>query len=112
MEDEEKEANFCFSKTSFEESEEFTKLLQCLAASNSAALDVERMCLILDKYQEQPQLLDPHLEQILSFLTSSILELLKDPDNILIYYYCRVVYRISKVRGPKSIGIASCGYLN
>ncbi|XP_030646101.1 tubulin-specific chaperone D [Chanos chanos] len=60
---------------------------------------IQRFIVIMDRYQEQPHLLDPHLEWILSML----LELIRDEKSppLLVHLCFKFVYIISKVRGYK-----------
>lgn len=68
----------------------------------------KRITEIVEKYQEQPQLLDPHLENAIT----PIMQYVRDfSDDIIFIYNClKLVYIFSKVRGHKTIGIyiSSC----
>jgi hypothetical protein len=67
----------------------------------------------LHKYQEQPELLDPHLEAIITPLMDSVrLSLHKFSrhesvvdSSALCYRIFQVIYNLAKVRGYKTIGI-------
>ena len=61
---------------SFKESDEICGIIQNLSETvnddNKHELAVERFKYVLDWYQEQPHLLDPYLENILSLLIVNI----------------------------------------
>lgn len=67
-----------------------------IATTESA---IERFVVIMDSYQEQPHLLDPHLEWMLELL----LELVKSEKSppLLVHLSFNFLYIISKVRGYK-----------
>ena len=68
---------------------------------------VERLELVLVQYQEQPHLLDPHLDDIISPLIAAA-RLIRDSSSPLHappHLLYRVLYLISKVRGPKTVGM-------
>jgi hypothetical protein len=58
----------------------------------------------MDKYQEQPQLLDPHLESIVSPLMKLIRASFEKKSflNVL----CKMIYILTKVRGYKTVGMS------
>ncbi|XP_068932719.1 tubulin-specific chaperone D isoform X4 [Petaurus breviceps papuanus] len=60
---------------------------------------VPRTLVIMDKYQEQPHLLDPHLEWMLNLL----LDIVRDSDSppALVHLAFKFLYIITKVRGYK-----------
>ncbi|KAL1779263.1 tubulin-specific chaperone D [Sigmodon hispidus] len=60
---------------------------------------VERFRVIMNKYQEQPHLLDPHLE----WMMNSLLELVQDETSLpaLVHLAFKFLYIITKVRGYK-----------
>lgn len=60
----------------------------------------------LDRYQEQPQLLDPHLDLWITSLMSYVLE--HNNDVVFTNNILRLVYFISKVRGFRAIGMWLC----
>ncbi|KAM4691322.1 tubulin-specific chaperone D [Rhinophrynus dorsalis] len=59
----------------------------------------QRFIVIMDRYQEQPHLLDPHLEWMLNLL----LEIIQDKSSppVLFHLAFKFLYIISKVRGYK-----------
>ncbi|KAK2858509.1 hypothetical protein FQN49_004661 [Arthroderma sp. PD_2] len=82
------------------------------------AAKVEKLILLLDPFQEWPQLLDPHLNWILTHLTDAFLAYLlchhgsyasttriKEPGLMhpLTRAICKIIYTLCKVRGPKVI---------
>ncbi|EGD90108.1 hypothetical protein H112_02581 [Trichophyton rubrum D6] len=82
------------------------------------AVKVEKLILLLDPFQEWPQLLDPHLNWILTHLTDAFLSYLlghnhsygsvtkiKEPGMMypLARAICKILYTLCKVRGPKVI---------
>ncbi|XP_062871978.1 tubulin-specific chaperone D [Trichomycterus rosablanca] len=88
----------------FTDSEEIRTLLLTLpdqvedrVARESAT---ERFIVIMDHYQEQPHLLDPHLEWMLNML----LELVRNETSppLLVHLGFKFLYIISKVRGYKT----------
>ncbi|CAB1350255.1 unnamed protein product, partial [Coregonus sp. 'balchen'] len=60
---------------------------------------IERFLVIMDRYQEQPHLLDPHLEWMLNLL----LDLIRSEQSppLLVHLGFKFLYIISKVRGYK-----------
>ncbi|XP_072796049.1 tubulin-specific chaperone D isoform X2 [Vicugna pacos] len=89
---------------SFGESAETRELLGRLrtVVGDRAAREgaLERFRVIMDKYQEQPHLLDPHLEWMLNLL----LELVQDKTSPadLVHLAFKFLYIITKVRGYKT----------
>uniref|UniRef100_A0A8C8TVU7 Tubulin-specific chaperone D n=2 Tax=Peromyscus maniculatus bairdii TaxID=230844 RepID=A0A8C8TVU7_PERMB len=87
----------------FSESAETRALLSSLPAVHGerAAREVaeERFRVIMDKYQEQPHLLDPHLE----WMMNSLLDLVQDETSLpaLVHLAFKFLYIITKVRGYK-----------
>uniref|UniRef100_A0A8C7E728 Tubulin-specific chaperone D n=1 Tax=Naja naja TaxID=35670 RepID=A0A8C7E728_NAJNA len=61
---------------------------------------LEKFKVIMDKYQEQPHLLDPHLEWMLNLLLDIIRHEASPP--LLIHLAFQFLYIISKVRGYKT----------
>uniref|UniRef100_A0A2D4KGA0 Tubulin-specific chaperone D C-terminal domain-containing protein n=1 Tax=Micrurus paraensis TaxID=1970185 RepID=A0A2D4KGA0_9SAUR len=61
---------------------------------------LEKFKVIMDKYQEQPHLLDPHLEWMLNLLLDIIQHEASPP--LLIHLAFQFLYIISKVRGYKT----------
>ncbi|XP_028674483.2 tubulin-specific chaperone D [Erpetoichthys calabaricus] len=88
---------------SFTESQEVRGLISSLCDIHgdltAKEMATEKFFVIMDKYQEQPHLLDPHLEWMLSLL----LEIIQDENSSpsLIHLGFKFLYRVSKVRGPK-----------
>ncbi|XP_040606163.1 tubulin-specific chaperone D [Mesocricetus auratus] len=87
----------------FSESAETRALLGSLPAVHGerAAREMaeERFRVIMDKYQEQPHLLDPHLE----WMMNSLLDLVQDEASppALMHLAFKFLYVITKVRGYK-----------
>ncbi|KAM8945698.1 tubulin-specific chaperone D [Pelodytes ibericus] len=88
---------------SFTESEETRDLIGNLRLAwkdlVSREVCIQRFVAIMDKYQEQPHLLDSHLEWMLDML----LDIIQDPHSspVLIHLAFKFLYIISKVRGYK-----------
>ncbi|KAM6164683.1 tubulin-specific chaperone D [Rhynchocyon petersi] len=88
---------------SFAESAETRALLGCLreAHGEPAAREValQRFRVIMDRYQEQPHLLDPHLE----WMMNSLLDIVQDRTSppSLVHLAFKFLYIITKVRGYK-----------
>jgi hypothetical protein len=92
------------------EAEELHNIVGGLAGPDGESL-VERACTIIDKYQEQPQLLDPHLE---AFVTP-LVALVNAPEEArtgsgvwgapieIVHRACRLLYVLAKVRGFKTV---------
>ncbi|XP_055448634.1 tubulin-specific chaperone D isoform X2 [Psammomys obesus] len=87
----------------FGESAETRALLSSLPAVHGerAAREVaeERFRVIMDKYQEQPHLLDPHLEWMMNSLVDLVQEETSQPA--LAHLAFKFLYVITKVRGYK-----------
>jgi hypothetical protein len=64
----------------------------------------ERIVQVLDRYQEQPSILDPQLEAMVTPLLTSVRLVSRGqhPDAVLTHS-CRVMYTLCKVRGYKTI---------
>lgn len=79
-----------------------------LLSSLSCSLHSARVALQLDEYQEQPYLLDPHLESLLSPLLAGFRAHIKQPQASLstarLERVSHLIYFFTKVRGPKTIG--------
>uniref|UniRef100_A0AAR2J165 Tubulin-specific chaperone D n=1 Tax=Pygocentrus nattereri TaxID=42514 RepID=A0AAR2J165_PYGNA len=88
----------------FSESAEIKALLASLPDlhedSVSRETGTERFLVIMDRYQEQPHLLDSHLEWMLNML----LKLIRDEKSppLLVHLGFKFLYIISKVRGYKT----------
>ena len=76
----------------------------------------ERFKFVLDLYQEQPHLLDPHLERLLSILVDQVRSVkpaigptgddvtaIASNQNPLLNASCQMMGHIIKVRGPKVV---------
>eukprot|EP01114_Cavostelium_apophysatum_P022917 TRINITY_DN8458_c0_g1_i1.p1 TRINITY_DN8458_c0_g1~~TRINITY_DN8458_c0_g1_i1.p1 ORF type:complete len:441 (+),score=70.98 TRINITY_DN8458_c0_g1_i1:34-1323(+) len=61
----------------------------------------ERITTILGKYQEQPQLLDPHMEHLVTTLMSLVRQNFDDP--LFLSHLCKIIYVLAKVRGYKTV---------
>lgn len=61
---------------------------------------IEKFIVLMDKYQEQPHLLDPHLEWMLNLLLDTIQDERSPP--LLSHLAFKFLYLISKVRGYKT----------
>ncbi|GAB5581455.1 tubulin-specific chaperone D isoform X1 [Prionailurus iriomotensis] len=89
---------------SFCESAETRALLARLPAvlGDRAAREgaLERFRVIMDKYQEQPHLLDPHLEWMMNLLLDIVQDKTSPAD--LIHLAFKFLYIITKVRGYKT----------
>ncbi|XP_012658670.1 tubulin-specific chaperone D isoform X1 [Otolemur garnettii] len=89
----------------FGESAETGALLGRLRAvhGDRAAREVveERFRVIMDKYQEQPHLLDPHLEWMMNLLLDIVQD--KTSPASLIHLAFKFLYIITKVRGYKVV---------
>uniref|UniRef100_S4RVL6 Tubulin-folding cofactor D ARM repeats domain-containing protein n=1 Tax=Petromyzon marinus TaxID=7757 RepID=S4RVL6_PETMA len=86
----------------FSDVEEVRRLLAALPGAASQPGDnekiTERFFLIMSKYQEQPHLLDPHLEWMLDLM----LPMVRSEDSPdLMHITCKFLYIISKVRTYK-----------
>lgn len=60
---------------------------------------IQRFVVIMDRYQEQPHLLDPHLEWMLNLLLEFIRS--ETSPQLLVHLSFKFLYIISKVRGYK-----------
>lgn len=101
-------------RTSFAEKEQLIAMIEkTIADPASETLNLSKTLLIFDLYQEIPQLLDPHLAElidpILAHLTAKIEVFPEQSDhwkNVLCnesYPLFVILYRIAKTRGPKTI---------
>ena len=72
------------------------------AAAHAAA--AERVAHVLDRYQEQPTVLDPQLEAMVVPLLEAVRAVARDgASRELLPHTCRVMYTLCKVRGYKTI---------
>ncbi|XP_061472447.1 tubulin-specific chaperone D isoform X2 [Rhineura floridana] len=89
---------------SFTESQEIRELINALGSVHGDLIlretALEKFKVILNKYQEQPHLLDHHLEWMLN----SLLDIIRDEASApsLIHMTFQFLYIISKVRGYKT----------
>lgn len=70
---------------------------------NESSLELceERFGVLIDKYQEQPHLLDPHLDGLLSELLTIAMS--PATETTLTHQCFKFLYKITKVRGYKII---------
>lgn len=91
-------------KDSFSEYDEIVALIENLphaySQQTNSELSDEKFTLILDKYQEQPHLLDPYLEDLLTRLMKYVRT---ESSKGLLLHAFRYMYLITKVRGHKVI---------
>jgi len=89
---------------SFREAEEVTGIIkgmeETIKDNNKHELAVERFKYVLDWYQEQPHLLDPHLESLLGLLVEQVREERSAP---LVHATTQLMAHLFKVRGPKVV---------
>ena len=72
------------------------------SAAHAAA--AERVALVLDRYQEQPTVLDPQLEAMVVPLLEAVRGVARDgAPRDLLPHTCRVMYTLCKVRGYKTV---------
>ena len=92
------------ARESFKEAEEVVGIIkgleQTIKDSNKHELAVERFKYVLDWYQEQPHLLDPHLESLLGLLVDQIRGETSAP---LLHATTQLMAHLFKVRGPKVV---------
>ena len=93
------------SKEAFTEHEEVCKIIDEIPSlttdSQQAKRNWQRFSFVLDQYQEQPHLIDPHLEKILEKIITLIRNESLDPE--LKHETFRYLYFIAKVRGYKVV---------
>ena len=71
-------------------------------AAHAAA--AERVAHVLDRYQEQPTVLDPQLEAMVVPLLEAVRKVARDgASRELLPHTCKVMYTLCKVRGYKTI---------
>ena len=69
----------------------------------------EEFCKIVSTYQEQPHLLDVVLERLVDVLSSCMMDCIrgihdsKDDGAVVLGYVCRFLWKLSSVRGYKTI---------
>ncbi|PFX29522.1 tubulin-specific chaperone D-like isoform X1 [Stylophora pistillata] len=94
-----------YSLDHFTELKEVTSLIESIGTicHDNILLEAaeERLILILNKYQEQPHLLDPHLES----LVKKLQHIVCNASNLarVIQQAFKYLYFITKVRGPKYV---------
>jgi len=81
-------------------------LVKKIAAGNASTSDATRVSHVLARYQEQPQLLDPHLQSLVVPLMATICALARDPTADLhrVAGVCRILQIVTTVRGHKTVG--------
>ena len=93
------------SLESFKEVEEVVGIIDDLVNTikdeQEHEVAVERFKLVLDWYQEQPHLLDPHLERLLELLVVQIRK--EEARAPLLHATATLAAHIFKVRGPKVV---------
>jgi len=93
------------SLESFKEVEEVVGIIDDLVNTikdeQKHEVAVERFKLVLDWYQEQPHLLDPHLERLLELLVVQIRK--EEAGAPLLHATATLAAHIFKVRGPKVV---------
>ena len=93
------------SLESFKEVDEVVSIIQDLEDTikdeQKHEVAVERFRLVLDWYQEQPHLLDPHLERLLELLVVQIRK--EEATAPLLHATATLAAHIFKVRGPKVV---------
>ena len=81
-----------------------TSVVECIDSVGTSA--ASRLSRVLDRYQEQPQLLDGELPSVLSSLMSAIrlrLQPASAPVRARLHALARAVYSITKLRGAKRV---------
>ena len=92
------------SKEAFTEHAEILEIIDDIGSSGDfrhSERNWQRFSFILDQYQEQPHLIDPHLESILCKIITIIRDENLDVDTK--HFAFRYFYFVSKVRGYKVI---------
>ena len=91
--------------TFFVEAPEVLALIKELRTpGEAAAAAAQKIADILDKYQEQPTVLDPQLEAMVVPLLEAVRAVARDgASRELLPHTCRVMYTLCKVRGYKTI---------
>ena len=84
------------------DAQEVVKLVQALdVGKDKARFDMARVAAYLEKHQEQPELLDPYLEDI---LTPLVARMRQHANNDVLEDVSKVLYVLVKVRGYKTVG--------
>lgn len=101
----EDENSVSYSLDHFTELKEVTSLIESIGTicHDNILLEAaeERLILILNKYQEQPHLLDPHLESLVQKLQHIVCDA-SNPAKVIQQGF-KYLYLITKVRGPKFV---------
>jgi len=78
------------------------KLVKALADGEDAArFDLAQVAALLEKHQEQPEMLDPYLSDI---LTPLVARMKQHANNTVLEDVSKVLYVLVKVRGYKTVG--------
>ena len=89
----------------FVEAEEVLRLIRSFSdggAEHETA--AERIASTLDRYQEQPGVLDPQLEEMVTLLLGAVRDVAHHRmGRSVLPHACRVMYALCKVRGYKTI---------
>jgi len=85
------------------EAKEVNDLIQNLANEKEKKNEqvFQRVVLILEKYQEQPQLLDPHLESMVTVIMNLARVNFDCPE--FLHQLLKIIYVMTKVRGYKTV---------
>ena len=82
-------------------------LISCQFGNFEDLTQLDKLKRILDAYQEQPQLLGPHVEELVLPLNQWLIQCLEaGTDEISfkkLHLICKIYYHISKVRGAKQM---------
>jgi hypothetical protein len=110
--------------TFFSEKAEVLELIGKIAlpGAKGDAVAYERLCKIFEKYQEQPHLLDPHLESMIEPVMEKVKEIIHEREaelqqaaedgqafpfqtyrNSQLHQLFQIIYQLSKTRGYKTI---------
>jgi len=89
----------------FTEAEEVEGLINSLGAAGARAAEAaDTIAKILDRYMEQPSVLDPKLEDLVVPLLSTVRAIARgEGDAAVLRPACQVMYSLCKVRGYKTI---------
>ncbi|XP_020626615.1 tubulin-specific chaperone D-like isoform X1 [Orbicella faveolata] len=100
-----KDESLSYSLDHFTEVQEVTTLIESIGSicHDDILLEAaeERFIVILNNYQEQPHLLDPHLECLVQKLQHIVRDL-SNPVKVIKQAF-KYLYLITKVRGPKHV---------
>eukprot|EP00210_Caulerpa_lentillifera_P008541 g8147.t1 len=91
----------------FEHADEISKTVDSVVAGASdSAAKISRFKTVLAFYQEQSELLDPHLESIITPLTTALFQRARNYDSNSeesVRNFCSLLQCVTKVRGHKSV---------